>query len=135
MESRLSKQDIWEDGESPSVGGIAGLTPRTVFGAVAAPPGHAFSITCRDGLIGPWQNESARLETPFLDGSGCTLVPGFIDVHIHGSAGADVMDAAPESLEKMSRFLVRHGVTGFYATTVTASHAATLAAVENAGSI
>ena len=132
MESRLSKQDVWEDGESPSIGGIAGLTPRTVFGAVAAPPGHAFSLTCQDGLIGPWQNESARLETPFLDGSGCTLVPGFIDVHIHGSAGADVMDAAPESLEKMSRFLVRHGVTGFYATTVTASHAATLAAVENA---
>ena len=42
------------------------------------------------------------------------------------------MDATPEGLEKMSRFLVRHGVTGFYATTVTASHGATLAAVENA---
>lgn len=132
MESNLSKQDVWEDSESPSIGGIAGLTARTVFGAVAAPPGHAFSITCQDGLIGSWLNESVRLEAPFLDGSDCTLVPGFIDVHIHGSGGADVMDATPEALETMSRFLVRHGVTGFYATTVTASHAATLAAVETA---
>jgi N-acetylglucosamine-6-phosphate deacetylase len=82
-------------------------------------------------VLGPWQNESAQLETPFLDGSDCTLLPGFIDVHIHGSGGADMMDATPESLETMSRFLVKHGVTGFYATTVSASHSATLAAVEN----
>ncbi len=121
-----------EDVESPSIGGFAGLTARTVFGAVAAPPGHSFALTCRDGLIGSWQSESERLEAPFLDGSGCTLLPGFIDVHIHGSAGGDMMDASPESLEKMSRFLVRHGITGFYATTVTATRAATLAAVENA---
>ena len=132
MESNLSNQEVWQDDESSSIGGIVGLTARTVFGAVTAPPGHAFSLTCQDGLIGSWNNENARLESPFLDGSSCTLLPGFIDVHIHGSAGADVMDATPESLEKMSRFLVRHGVTGFYATTVTASHAATLAAVENA---
>ena len=128
----MSTHDAWEDDHSPSIGGIAGLTARTVFGAVAAPPGHAFSITCQDGLIGTWQNEGSRLEPPFLDGSSCTLVPGFIDVHIHGSGGADVMDATPEGLETISRFLVRHGVTGFYATTVTASRAATLAAVENA---
>lgn len=121
-----------EEFESPSIGGLAGLTARTVFGAVTAPPGHSFALTCRDGLIGSWQSESERLDAPFLDGSGCTLLPGFIDVHIHGSAGGDVMDASPESLEKMSRFLVRHGVTGFYATTVTASREATLAAVENA---
>ena len=118
-------------GESPSIGGIGGLTARTVFGTAAAPPGHSFALTCEGGLLGPWLQENARLETPFLDGSGCILLPGFIDVHIHGSGGADVMDATPESLETISRFLVQHGVTGFYATTVTASHAATLAAVEN----
>ena len=130
-------QDAWKKpadssgGESPSIGGIGGLTARTVFGTVAAPPGHSFALTCEGGLLGPWLQENARLETPFLDGSNCILLPGFIDVHIHGSGGADVMDATPESLETISRFLVQHGVTGFYATTVTASHAATLAAVEN----
>ncbi len=118
-------------GESLSIKGIDGLTSRTVFGTAAAPPGHSFALTCEEGLLGPWLKENARLETPFLDGSNCILLPGFIDVHIHGSGGADVMDATPESLETISRFLVQHGVSGFYATTVTASHAATLAAVEN----
>ena len=128
----MSNRDSWREEASPLIGGIAGLTGRTVFGVAAAPPGQAFSLRFRDGEIGGWQSEGAIWEGPFVDGSGCTLLPGFIDVHIHGSGGADVMDATPESLEAMSRFLVRHGVTGFYATTVTASRAATLAAVENA---
>ncbi|MBX2998447.1 MAG: N-acetylglucosamine-6-phosphate deacetylase [Caldilineaceae bacterium] len=70
-----------------------------------------------------------------LDASGCTVLPGFIDVHIHGSNGFDTMDATPDALHAMSRFLARHGVTGFYATTMTASHAATLAAVQNAATV
>ncbi|MCY4080213.1 MAG: N-acetylglucosamine-6-phosphate deacetylase [Caldilineaceae bacterium] len=128
----MSNRDSWQEEESPLIGGIAGLTGRTVFGVAAAPPGQSFSLTFRDGEVGGWQSEGAIWEGSFVDGSGCTLLPGFIDVHIHGSGGADVMDATPESLETMSRFLVRHGVTGFYATTVTASREATLAAVENA---
>ena len=113
------------------IAGISGLTPRTVFGTVAAPPGPSFTLTCQGELLGPWQNEGGQLDGPHLDGSDCILLPGFIDVHIHGSAGADMMDATPESLAAISRFLVRHGVTGFYATTVSAPHADTLAAVAN----
>ena len=132
MEGNLSSRDGWREEASPLIGGITGLTGRTVFGVVAVPPGQAFSLALRDGEVGGWQRVGAEVEGPFVDGSGCTLLPGFIDVHIHGSGGADVMDATPESLETMSRFLVRHGVTGFYATTVTGSREATLAAVENA---
>ena len=131
MENSWKKPADSSGGESLSIRGIGGLTSRTVFGTVAAPPGHSFALTCGGGVLGPWLKENARLETPFIDGSNCILLPGFIDVHIHGSGGADVMDATPESLETISRFLVQHGVTGFYATTVTASHAATLVAVEN----
>ena len=131
MKNSWKKPADSSGGESLSIRGIGGLTSRTVFGTVAAPPGHSFALTCEGGVLGPWLKENARLETPFIDGSNCILLPGFIDVHIHGSGGADVMDATPESLETISRFLVQHGVTGFYATTVTASHAATLAAVEN----
>ena len=131
MQQTGKKGEGSRDGGSPFIGGIRGLTARTVFGTVAAPPGYSFSLTCQGGVLGPWKNELAQLETPFLDGSDCTLLPGFIDVHIHGSGGADMMDATPESLETMSRFLARQGVTGFYATTVSASHSATLAAVEN----
>lgn len=70
-----------------------------------------------------------------LDASNCTILPGFIDVHIHGSDGYDTMDATPEALHAISRFLAQHGVTGFYATTMTASHKATLAAVRNAAMV
>jgi N-acetylglucosamine-6-phosphate deacetylase len=45
--------------------------------------------------------------------------PGLIDTHIHGMAGADVMDATPEALTVISQNLVRYGVTGFLATTMT----------------
>lgn len=64
-----------------------------------------------------------------LDASGCTVLPGLIDVHVHGAVGADTMDGDPAGLARMAQFFARHGVTAFLATTMTGSHAATLAAV------
>lgn len=49
------------------------------------------------------------------------LVPGFIDLHIHGVSGFDVMDGTRAALQGMSRSLAAEGVTGFLATTMTAS--------------
>lgn len=49
------------------------------------------------------------------------LLPGLIDLHVHGIAGADVMDASPAALRLMARRFARHGVTGFLPTTVTQS--------------
>ncbi|MFD0828950.1 N-acetylglucosamine-6-phosphate deacetylase [Neobacillus sp. M.A.Huq-85] len=46
-------------------------------------------------------------------------IPGFIDVHIHGVNGADVMDATPEALENMTAALPKEGTTSFLATTMT----------------
>ena len=51
------------------------------------------------------------------------ILPGFIDMHIHGSAGADVMDGTNEALETIARSLHKQGVTGFLATTMTESDA------------
>ncbi|MEX1021218.1 MAG: N-acetylglucosamine-6-phosphate deacetylase [Litorilinea sp.] len=65
-----------------------------------------------------------------LDARDCVVLPGFIDLHIHGAAGHDTMDATPEALLHMARFLVQQGVTGFLPTTMTAPHAATLAALQ-----
>lgn len=50
-----------------------------------------------------------------------TLLPGFIDLHIHGSQGFDVMDQKKESLEAISQSLLNQGVCGFLATTMTAA--------------
>src|SRR5690349_4245903 len=41
------------------------------------------------------------------------LVPGFIDLHIHGIKGADVMDGSKEALMTISQALAKEGVTGF----------------------
>lgn len=50
-----------------------------------------------------------------------TVVPGFVDVHIHGCAGADTCDATREALKAMAAFLLAHGVTSFCPTTMTTS--------------
>lgn len=55
------------------------------------------------------------------DLTGCTVLPGFIDMHIHGCAGADTGDATPEALEAMSALLVKRGVTSFCPTSMTLS--------------
>jgi len=61
------------------------------------------------------------------------LMPGFLDLHIHGREGADVMDATPEAIETISTSLAKHGVVGFLGTTVTSTWDNTLAAFENLG--
>ena len=56
-----------------------------------------------------------------LDLSGTTLLPGFIDVHIHGAAGIDVMDATVAGLREVSEYLASQGVTSWVPTFVPAS--------------
>jgi N-acetylglucosamine-6-phosphate deacetylase len=65
-----------------------------------------------------------------IDAQGLWLVPGFIDLHVHGGDGADAMDADPEALRCMARFHAAHGVTAVLPTTWTATEAATMAALE-----
>lgn len=65
-----------------------------------------------------------------VDFPGQILAPGFIDIHIHGGAGHDVMEAAADALPPVERLLASHGVTSYFPTTVTAPLNATLAALE-----
>lgn len=57
------------------------------------------------------------------------LAPGFVDIHMHGGAGLDVMRAAPAELPHLNRFLTTHGVTGYFPTTVAAPLDQTCAAL------
>ena len=57
------------------------------------------------------------------------LTPTFIDVHIHGAAGEDVMSATPEGFAHLGRFLASRGTSHFLPTTVTAPIDDTLAAL------
>jgi N-acetylglucosamine-6-phosphate deacetylase len=49
-----------------------------------------------------------------------TVVPGFVDVHIHGAGGHDVMEATAPALDRITATVARHGTTSLVATTVTA---------------
>jgi N-acetylglucosamine-6-phosphate deacetylase len=58
------------------------------------------------------------------------LIPGMIDMHIHGAKGSDVMDATEEALQTISEALSEEGVTGYLATTMTESPARIEAALK-----
>src|SRR5438128_1440190 len=51
------------------------------------------------------------------------IVPGFIDLHVHGGDGADFMDGAEEAVARVSSFHARNGTTALAATTLSASRA------------
>ena len=65
-----------------------------------------------------------------MDCAGYTIVPGFVDVHVHGGAGADSSDGDVEGLRNMAKFLLTKGVTSFCPTTMTVSDAEILKALE-----
>ena len=62
------------------------------------------------------------------------ILPGFIDLHVHGGGGAEVMEGA-ESVMAMARFHARHGTTALLATTVTAPPADLIRAAEGVGQV
>ena len=58
------------------------------------------------------------------------LAPGFVDIHIHGGAGHDVMNDDSAGLAAMERLLAAHGVTSYFPTTVTGPVDQTLSALD-----
>lgn len=64
-------------------------------------------------------------------GKGWLLFPGYIDMHIHGSSGNDAMDATDDTLHNLAHSLVKEGVTGFLATTMTQAGSAIEKALAN----
>ncbi|CAA6817029.1 MAG: N-acetylglucosamine-6-phosphate deacetylase (EC [uncultured Sulfurovum sp.] len=66
-------------------------------------------------------SQEVPLHTEIIDAKGLYLSAGFIDIHIHGSAGFDVMDGTEEALDEISKSLIQTGTTSFLATTMTMS--------------
>ncbi|MGJ3239033.1 MAG: N-acetylglucosamine-6-phosphate deacetylase [Anaerolineae bacterium] len=81
-------------------------------------------ILVRDGKIADIGTGSTPqdIDAPRLDARGNALTAGWIDVHVHGAVGHDVMDASTEGLCAMARFFASKGVTAFAPTTLTSSH-------------
>jgi len=109
MRTLLTAERLWNG---------AGLLNHPV---VVVEDGRIASIESRESRELPTETQ-ARI----LDFLGATLAPAFLDVHIHGAAGHDVMEATPEALKTIGGFLAAHGTGSFLATTVTAPLDATL---------
>jgi len=75
-------------------------------------------------------NEQGPPGAKIVDLEDSILVPGFIDMHIHGGAGHDVMEPSADALPTVEKLLFQHGVTSYFPTTITASVDVTLAALE-----
>ena len=70
-------------------------------------------------LLEPSAEAQAEAEVT-LDLEGLTLLPGFIDAHIHGSVGVDTMEAEADDLHRVAVFLAQNGVTAWLPTLVPA---------------
>jgi N-acetylglucosamine-6-phosphate deacetylase len=68
--------------------------------------------------------------TEVIDAGGLYLTPGFVDIHVHGGAGSDFMDAAAADIATVFRYHAAHGTTSLCPTTATAPLAEILAALE-----
>ncbi len=82
-------------------------------------------IYCRDGKI---VEIADHIDPPaeglrVIDARARTVIPGMIDVHVHGANGVDVTHASHAELDALSLYFAQHGVTGYLATTVTESKA------------
>ena len=104
------------------------LTPLERFS-----PGR---VVIREGVIqaaGLPSDTPVRHEADRVDAADLTVVPGFIDPHVHGCGGVDVMDATLDSLNTISRGLARHGTTCFLPTTVSSPPDVLGSVLENLG--
>jgi N-acetylglucosamine-6-phosphate deacetylase len=104
-------------------GGIVVLEDRLLPGG---------EVEVRDGRITAVRPRSTQQVVPadVIDLHGGYLVPGFIDLHVHGGAGGDFMDATADAFRTVCRAHARHGTTSLLPTTTAARHEQHLAFLE-----
>jgi N-acetylglucosamine-6-phosphate deacetylase len=79
------------------------------------------AVTMEDGKIAEIAPLEGLSSAPGdLDARDALLLPGFIDIHVHGGGGRYLMEGTADALEAVAAHLARYGVTGFLSTTITA---------------
>ncbi|MCS7066118.1 MAG: N-acetylglucosamine-6-phosphate deacetylase, partial [Fimbriimonadales bacterium] len=97
---------------------------------------HAVALLIEGGRVMAWepfsQASDFRIESPDVDARAAVVLPGMIDIHIHGGGGRDLMEGTVEAIQAVARHLTRYGVTGFLVTPLTAPWEAIRATVRAA---
>lgn len=82
------------------------------------------AVLCRNGRIAAVQRgQDVQRRATTIDAGGGWIVPGFVDIHVHGGAGADYMDGNTEAVKTANRAHLRRGTTTIFPTTTTGSPA------------
>lgn len=79
------------------------------------------SVLVKEGKISAVGSLISEIDIDTIEGGGKLLIPGMVDVHIHGANGLDMMDGTEESIMEVSRSCAASGCTSFLATSVTSS--------------
>src|SRR6059058_966206 len=73
------------------------------------------------------ESELRDAAEPVIDLRGGYLAPGYVDLHVHGGAGADFMDGTADAFRSACQAHARHGTTSLLPTSCAAPHEAILA--------
>ena len=110
------------------------MSATTFFRGQLVHPDHVAPgiLVIRDGIIQEiWPcDKSIPQSGRLVDVSDGFIAPGFVDLHVHGGAGADFMDGTAEAFRTALRCHARHGTTSMAVTTTVATHAQILATLE-----
>jgi N-acetylglucosamine-6-phosphate deacetylase len=98
-------------------------------------PGRLILEGSSIAAAGPVETVTVPAGAERIDARDMVVAPGFIEPHIHGAGGADVMEGSHQSLNSVSRILARHGTTSFLATTVSSPLEILTKAVERLGEL
>ena len=110
---------------------VTALTAATAIGPDG--PIHDAVVLIDNGKIraaGPRDQVQIPANAEGKDFGANVLAPGYVDIHIHGAAGYDVMQADSAGLSRVQSLLAKHGVTSYCPTTVTAPLDPTLRALD-----
>src|SRR5688572_3211606 len=82
------------------------------------------AVVCRGeriAAVGAKHELELPRDAEVIDAAGGLIGPGYVDIHVHGGAGADFMDGTPEAVVTANRCHARHGTTSIFPTTTTGS--------------
>ena len=96
------------------------MMKAVINGVIVTPTGilEDHVLLFADGKITDFAKDVPE-DAEVIDAKGLVVAPGFVDVHIHGSGGADVMDGTPEAIATIAAEIAKYGTTSFLPTTLT----------------